>query len=64
MSNHKPIYFDNNATTPVDQRVRDEILYYLTEEFGNEGSRTHYFGAKAKSAVQGARERLAQLLVS
>lgn len=59
MSNQNPIYLDCNATTPVDQRVADEIIRFLVAEFGNEGSRTHFYGAKAKAAVQGARERLA-----
>jgi cysteine desulfurase len=61
MSNQNPIYLDFNSTTPVDQRVADEIIRFLVAEFGNEGSRTHFYGAKAKAAVQGARERLGSI---
>jgi cysteine desulfurase len=41
--------------------VRDVLLHYLTEEYGNEGSRTHAYGARAKQAVQRARDQVAQL---
>ena len=57
-----PIYLDCNATTPLDSEVREILLYYLTEEFGNEGSRTHSFGARAKQAVQKARDQIAALV--
>lgn len=57
-----PIYMDCNATTPVDPRVKDLMLQYLTEDFGNAGSRTHEFGARAKSAVQRAREQVAAVV--
>ena len=53
------IYLDCNATTPLDPEVREVMLRYLTEEFGNEGSRTHEFGARAKQAVQKARDQVA-----
>jgi cysteine desulfurase len=42
--------------------VRETLLHYLTEEFGNEGSRTHEFGAKAKQAVQKARDQVAAVV--
>jgi cysteine desulfurase len=53
------IYLDCNATTPLEPEVRDVLLHYLTEEFGNEGSRTHEYGARAKQAVQKARDQVA-----
>lgn len=54
-----PVYLDCNATTPVDPEVREVAVRYLTEEFGNEGSRTHLYGARAKQAVQLARDQVA-----
>lgn len=53
------IYFDCNATTPLDPEVREVLLHYLIDEFGNEGSRTHEYGARAKQAVQKARDQVA-----
>jgi cysteine desulfurase len=55
----KPTYLDCNATTPLEPEVREVLIHYLTEEFGNEGSRTHEYGAKAKQAVQKARDQVA-----
>lgn len=57
-----PVYLDCAATTPVDPRVRDEVLRYLDEEFGNAGSRTHSHGDRARSAVERARGQLATAL--
>lgn len=54
-----PVYLDCNATTPLDPEVRDVLWHYLAEEYGNEGSRTHEFGARAKQAVQKARDHVA-----
>lgn len=59
-----PIFLDNNSTTPVDQRVINEMVYYLRDDYGNEGSRTHTFGARAKKAVQDARHGFAELFES
>ena len=53
-----PVYLDCNATTPLDPRVREVLVHYLTDEFGNEGSRTHEYGARAKQAVQRARDQV------
>jgi len=55
-------YLDCNATTPLEPAVRETLLHFLTEEFGNEGSRTHEFGARAKQAVQRARDQIAAVV--
>ena len=59
-----PIYLDCNATTPLEPEVRDILLRFLTEEFGNEGSRTHEYGARAKQAVQKARDQVAAVVAA
>jgi cysteine desulfurase len=58
----KPIYLDNNATTPVDPRVVEALLPYLTERFGNPASRNHSYGWEAQEAVELAREQVAGLI--
>lgn len=55
-------YLDSNSTTRCDPRVAAEVLRFLTEEFGNAGSRTHDWGARAKRAVADSREIVAQHL--
>ena len=57
-----PVYLDCNATTPIDPEVRELVLHFLDEEFGNAGSRTHSFGARAKQAVEGARDQIANVV--
>jgi cysteine desulfurase len=57
-----PAYLDYNATTPVEGRVANLILKYMTEEFGNAGSRTHEMGQRAKKAVNEARDQIAGLV--
>lgn len=57
----KPIYFDYASTTPVDPRVAEKMLPYLTEHFGNPAS-THVFGQHAKRAVDYARQQVADLI--
>ncbi|WP_425245405.1 cysteine desulfurase DndA [Streptomyces sp. NEAU-NA10] len=52
-------YLDAAATTRVDPRVAEVVLHWMTEDFGNAGSRTHEYGARAKKAVQEARAFLA-----
>lgn len=54
-----PAYLDCAATTPVDPRVRAEMLRYVNEEFGNAGSRTHGWGVRARAAVEQARDQVA-----
>ena len=57
-----PIYLDYSATTPVDPRVADKMIPYLTEQFGNPASRSHAFGWDAEKAVEQAREEVAGLV--
>ena len=57
-----PIYLDYSATTPVDPRVAQKMIPYLTEHFGNPASRSHAFGWTAEEAVEEAREHVAALV--
>jgi cysteine desulfurase len=57
-----PIYLDYSATTPVDPRVADKMIPYLTELFGNPASRSHPFGWTAEKAIEEAREQVAALV--
>ncbi len=54
-----PVYLDCNATSPLEPAVLEAVSYWLTEEIGNAGSRTHEYGTRAKHAVQQAREKIA-----
>ncbi|HXU93227.1 MAG TPA: IscS subfamily cysteine desulfurase [Gallionella sp.] len=57
-----PIYMDYSATTPVDPRVAEKMIPYLTEKFGNPASRSHAFGWEADEAVELARAQVAALV--
>jgi cysteine desulfurase len=55
------VYLDHNATTPLDPRVLEAMLPYLRESFGNPSS-LHWFGQRARAAVEDARGRVAALI--
>eukprot|EP01026_Neomeris_dumetosa_P045575 TRINITY_DN385_c0_g1_i1.p1 TRINITY_DN385_c0_g1~~TRINITY_DN385_c0_g1_i1.p1 ORF type:complete len:478 (-),score=63.96 TRINITY_DN385_c0_g1_i1:379-1614(-) len=57
-----PLYMDMQATTPVDPRVIDAMLPYLTDQFGNPHSRTHMYGWESEGAVEVARGQIAALI--
>jgi len=57
-----PIYLDNHATTPVDPQVLQAMLPYFTEHFGNPSSTGHCYGWEASTAVEQARETIAQII--
>jgi cysteine desulfurase len=57
-----PIYMDYSATTPVDPRVAEKMIPYLTSHFGNPASRSHQYGWDAERAVEEAREHVAALV--
>ncbi|MCP4633396.1 MAG: cysteine desulfurase, partial [candidate division Zixibacteria bacterium] len=57
----KQIYLDNNATTPVDERVLDVMLPYLKGMYGNPSS-VHFSGREAKAAMENAREQVAKFI--
>ncbi|KAJ5668603.1 Cysteine desulfurase [Penicillium maclennaniae] len=58
----RPIYLDMQATTPLDPRVLDAMLPYLTGIYGNPHSRTHAYGWESEKAVEQAREHIANLI--
>jgi cysteine desulfurase len=58
----RPIYLDMQATTPVDPRVLDAMLPYMTGQYGNPHSRTHAYGWETDTAVEEARKHIADLI--
>lgn len=61
-ANERPIYLDMQATTPTDPRVLDVMLKFYTELYGNPHSRTHAYGWETDTAVEKAREYIADLI--
>jgi cysteine desulfurase len=57
----RKVYLDHSATTPVDPRVVEAMLPYLTEKFGNASS-VHLFGQEARAAADRARRQVASLI--
>jgi cysteine desulfurase len=62
MSDPRLIYMDHNATTPLDPRVLEAMMPYLTQHFGNASSVSHVYGLAAASAVDRARAQVAALI--
>ncbi|HEX7388011.1 MAG TPA: IscS subfamily cysteine desulfurase [Castellaniella sp.] len=62
MSLHPPVYLDYSATTPVDQRVVQAMVPWLSERFGNAASTSHSWGWDASEAVERARAQVAALI--
>src|SRR5438045_202716 len=58
------IYLDYHATTPVDPRVIEVVVHYLSREFGNAHSSDHSFGDDAAAAVNDARQEVARLVAA
>ena len=57
-----PIYMDYSATTPVDPRVAEKMIPFITESYGNPASRSHPYGWIAEKAVENARNEVAKLV--
>ncbi|KAM7090930.1 cysteine desulfurase isoform 4-T4 [Ciconia maguari] len=58
----RPLYMDVQATTPLDPRVLDSMLPYLTAYYGNPHSRTHAYGWESEAAMEKARQAIADLV--
>lgn len=52
---HKPLYLDMQSTTPLDYRVLDTMLPYLSSQYGNPHSSTHSYGWETEQATEKAR---------
>lgn len=62
MEEQGPIYLDSHATTPLDPRVLDAMMPYLTDKFGNASSMDHRYGYDASVAVESARDSIAKMV--
>ena len=62
MRPNRPVYLDNQATTPLDPRVLELMLPWFTERFGNPHSAEHRMGQEAEAAVEAARAEIAALI--
>ncbi|KAA1110863.1 cysteine desulfurase [Puccinia graminis f. sp. tritici] len=58
----RPIYLDMQATTPLDPRVLDAMMPYMTNQYGNPHSKTHAYGWETEKAVETARAHVADLI--
>lgn len=58
----RPLYLDAQSTTPLDPRVLDKMLPYLTSYYGNPHSRTHAYGWESEEAMEDARKEVADLI--
>ncbi|MGB3755252.1 MAG: aminotransferase class V-fold PLP-dependent enzyme, partial [Rivularia sp. (in: cyanobacteria)] len=56
------IYLDYHSTTPVDPRVAEKVMHYMTNNFGNANSLDHSYGDRAAQAVKQARKQIAELI--
>ncbi|CAD6890917.1 unnamed protein product [Tilletia controversa] len=59
---NRPIYLDAQATTPLDPRVLDAMMPFMTNQYGNPHSRTHAYGWESEAAVEEARKHIADLV--
>ena len=57
-----PMYLDMQATTPLDPRVLDAMMPFLSNTYGNPHSRTHMYGWESEDAVELARTQIAELI--
>lgn len=62
MSTTYPVYLDYAATTPIDSRVLEQMMPWLTTQYGNPASSSHAYGWDAEEAVERARAQVAQLV--
>jgi cysteine desulfurase len=62
LSSMSPLYFDNQATTPMDPRVLDAMLPYLTNNFGNPHSKSHKYGWDTEVACEEARANIGEVI--
>lgn len=62
MEKKRPIYLDNNATTPLDPLVFQAMRTYFESEFGNPSSQSHCYGWETSTAVEKARKQVAKTI--